>query len=118
MNIVGCDFHPGWQQIAVFDTETGEIQEHKLSNGNGEAEHFYRRLPSPSLIGLEASGNSQWFEDLLQELGDEVWIGDAAQIRASYVRKQKTDKPDAPHILRLLLENRFPRIWATDHWRT
>jgi transposase len=111
MNIVGCDFHPGWQQIAVFDTETGEIQEHKLSNGNSEAEHFYRRLPSPSLIGLEASGNSQWFEDLLRELGHEVWIGDAAQIRASYVRKQKTDKRDAAHILRLLLENRFPRIW-------
>lgn len=111
MNIVGCDFHPGWQQIAVFDTETGEIQEHKLSNGNGEAERFYRQLPSPSLIGLEASGNSQWFEDLLQGLGHDVWIGDAAQIRASYVRKQKTDKRDAAHILRLLLEKRFPRIW-------
>jgi transposase len=27
------------------------------------------------------------------------------------VRKQKTDKRDAAHLLRLLLENRFPRIW-------
>ena len=41
-----------------------------------------------------------------------VWIGDAAQIRASYVRKQKNDKRDAAHILRLLLENRFPRLWT------
>jgi transposase len=41
----------------------------------------------------------------------QVWIGDAAQIRASYVRKQKTDKRDAGHILKLLLENRFPRLW-------
>ena len=111
MKIVGCDFHPGWQQIAVFDTETGEIEEHKLTNGNGETERFYRRLPAPALIGLEASGNSQWFEDLLQGFGHEVWIGDAAQIRASYVRKQKTDKRDAGHIVRLLIENRFPRIW-------
>ena len=111
MNIVGCDFHPGWQQIAVFDTETGEMQEHKLSNGDGEAESFYRDLPSPAVVGLEASGNSQWFEDLLGQLGHEVWVGDAAQIRASYVRKQKTDKRDAAHILHLLLENRFPRIW-------
>jgi transposase len=59
MTIVGCDFHPSWQQIAVFDTETGEVRENKLVNGNGEAERFYRQLPSPSLIGVEACGNSQ-----------------------------------------------------------
>lgn len=114
MHIVGCDFHPGWQQIAILDTETGEIQEHKLENSSGEAERFYKRLSAPALIGLEASGNSQWFEDLLQSLGHEVWIGDAAQIRASYVRKQKTDRRDAAHILKLLLENRFPRLWRPD----
>jgi transposase len=39
-------------------------------------------------------------------------VGDAAQIRASYVRKQKTDKRDAAHVLKLLLEDRFPRIWV------
>ena len=57
--------------------------------------NIYRRLPAPSLIGIEAWGNSQWFIDLLQRLGHEVWIGDAAQIRASYVRKQKTERRDA-----------------------
>jgi transposase len=112
MLIVGCDFHPSWQQIAVFDSKTGEISEHKLGNGTGEAERFYRQLPVPALIGMEASGNSHWFQELLEQLGHEVWIGDAAQIRASYVRKQKTDKRDAAHILKLLIENRFPRLWT------
>jgi transposase len=112
MIIVGCDFHPAWQQIAVFDSETAEITEHKLVPGNGEAEQFYRRLPARSLIGIEACGNSQWFIDLLQRLGHEVWMGDAAQIRASYVRKQKTDRRDAAHILKLLIEERFPRLWT------
>lgn len=111
MIIVGCDFHPAWQQIAVFDSDTGEVSEHKLMNGNGEAEQFYRRLPAPSLIGIEACGNSQWFVDLVQRLGHEIWIGDAAQIRASYVRKQKTDRRDAAHILKLLMEGRFPKLW-------
>jgi transposase len=111
MTIVGCDFHPSWQQVAVFDTETGEIRELKLENGNGEAERFYRELSSPVLIGFEACGNTQWFEDLLDGLGHEVWMGDAAAIRASYVRKQKTDRRDAAHILKLLLEQRFPRLW-------
>jgi transposase len=114
MNIVGCDFHPSWQQVAIFDFSTGEIVEHKLVNGNGEAERFYRSLPVPSLIGLESCGNSQWFVELLEKLGHLVWIGDAAQIRASYVRKQKTDKRDAAHILTLLREGRFPRLWAPD----
>ena len=45
-------------------------------------------------------------------MGHEVWVGDAAQIRASYVRKQKTDRRDAAHILKLLVENRFPRLWT------
>ena len=39
-------------------------------------------------------------------------MGDAAEIRASVVRKQKTDRRDAEHMLDLLLENRFPRIWV------
>jgi transposase len=112
MKIIGCDFHPSWQQIAVFETETGEITEHKLVNGNGEGERFYRSLPAPSLIGIEACGNSQWFIDLLVHLDHVVWVGDATQIRASYPRKQKTDKRDAGHILKLLLEQRFPKIWT------
>ena len=29
MKIVGCDFHPRWHQIAVFDSDTGEISEYK-----------------------------------------------------------------------------------------
>lgn len=112
--IVGCDFHPSWQQVAVLDTETGEVQERKLMNGDGEAERFYRALPVPGLIGMEATGNSQWFVEMLEAVGHAVWIGDAAQIRASYVRQQKTDKRDAAHLLKLLLEDRFPRLWTPD----
>jgi transposase len=111
MTIVGCDFHPGWQQVAVFDSETGEIRELKLTNSNGEAERFYGSLASPALVGFEACGNTHWFEDMLERPGQEVCIGDAAEIRASYVRKQKTDKRDAAPILKLLMEERFPQLW-------
>ena len=112
MLIVGCDYHPRWQQVAWLDTETGEIGEQKLVNGDGEAARWYRQLPVPSLIGLEATGNSQWFIDLLNQLGHEVWVGDAAAIRASYVRRQKNDRRDAGHVLKLLREGRFPRLWV------
>jgi len=114
MVIVGCDFHPSWQQVAIFDSVTGEIAERKLMHADGEAERFYRGLSAPSLIGIESCGNSQWFQELLERLGHQVWVGDAAQIRASYVRKQKTDKRDAAHILKLLMEGRFPQVWTPD----
>ena len=48
--------------------ETGELQERKLSHGDGQAERFYRELGEPALIGIEATGNSQWFLDLVQRL--------------------------------------------------
>jgi transposase len=111
MMIIGCDFHPSWQQISWLDTETGETGEQKLVHASGDAKVFYRQLAAPALIGMEATGNCHWLVDLLAELGHELWVGDAAAIRASYVRQQKTDKRDAAHILKLLVEGRFPRIW-------
>jgi transposase len=112
MLIVGCDFHPSWQQIAWLDSETGERGERRLVHAAGEAKQFYEQLPGPALIGMEATGNSQWFIELVEDLGHAIWIGDAAEIRASYVRKQKTDKRDAAHILKLVVEGRFPRLWT------
>jgi len=77
-----------------------------------EARAFYASLSAPALVGMEACGHSQWFERLLQELGHELWLGDAARIRASVVRLQKTDQRDAEHLLTLLLEKRFPKLWV------
>jgi transposase len=116
MLIIGCDYHPGFQQIAFVDTESGEVGERRLSHRE-EAEQFYRELKQRNLavrVGMESSGHSRWFERLLHELGFELWIGDAAEIRTKRVRKQKTDRQDAQLLLRLLLEDRFPRIWVPD----
>lgn len=111
MHIIGCDFHTRFQQIAMMDSQTGEIIECRLDHETGEARKFYAALPGPARIGMEATGRAQWFERMLAEQGHELWVGDAAQIRAGVVRKQKTDARDACHILKMLLENRFPRIW-------
>ncbi len=112
MMVIGCDYHPSWQQICWLDTLTGETEEKKLEHASGEAEKFYRSLPGPALIGMESTGNCQWFVEMATTAGHEVWIGDAAKIRASEVRQQKHDRGDAALILKLLLEGRFPRIWT------
>jgi len=111
MLIIGCDFHTRFQQIAMLDTTTGEIIERRLEHENGEARAFYAGLPGSARVGMEATGYAQWFERMLAELGHELWVGDAARIRAAVVRKQKTDSRDASHLLELLLSEGFPRIW-------
>ena len=111
MRIIGCDYHPSWQQVCWMETMTGETGEQKLEHASGEAERFYRQLSNPALIGMESTGNCQWFVELLARLGHDVWVGDAAKIRASDARQQKHDRRDAALILKLLLEGRFPRIW-------
>ena len=114
MKIIGCDFHPGWQQVSWLDSETGEMGERKLVHATGRQPKCSIMTGGAVLIGMEASGNSQWFVELAEDLGHVIWIGDAAQIRASYVRKQKTDKRDAAHILNLLMEGRFPKLWTPE----
>jgi len=111
MMIIGCDFHPRFQQIAFVDQETGEYGERRLSHPE-EAERFYRSLAGRQVrLGAEATGNFRWFRLLMQELGHEFLLGDATAIRAACPRKQKTDKRDARHILKLLVEDRFPGVW-------
>jgi len=114
MIIIGCDYHPSFQQIAFADTDTGEFEERKLQHRE-EAEKFYRDLAAQGMkvrVGMESSGQARWFERLLSELQYELWIGDAAEISAKRVRKQKTDRQDSQLILRLLLKDDFPWIWV------
>ena len=110
--IIGCDFHPSYQQIAMADTQTGELVSKSLAHEGEGVREFYAGLPGPARVGIEASGQSQWFERLLGTLGHQLWIGDAAKIRAAADRKQKTDQRDAQLLLDLLLQGRFPRIWV------
>ncbi|MFZ0762100.1 MAG: hypothetical protein WAM69_19290 [Candidatus Sulfotelmatobacter sp.] len=91
MIIIGCDYHPGFQQIAFVDADTGECGERRLEHRE-EAEKFYRELAAQRMtarVGMEASGHVRWFERLLAELQVELWIGDAAEIRTKRVRKQQ-----------------------------
>ena len=112
MLIIGCDFHPGVQQISFVDRETGEYGQMRLDHKKGEAERYYRSLAGCSVrVGVEATGRMRWFERLLEELGFELWGADPRKVRAAAAHQAKTDKKDAELLLRLLLEDRFPRLW-------
>ena len=111
MMIIGCDLHSRSQQIAMLDTETGELSEKRLEHESGEARRFYAGLKSPARVGIEATGYTRWFAEMLAELGHELVVGEAGRIRAKDPRKQKHDRRDAALILDLLVRGDFPKIW-------
>jgi hypothetical protein len=62
MLIIGCDYHPGFQQIAFVGTDSGELGERRLIHRE-EAEQLYKKLQERDLkvrVGMEASGHARW----------------------------------------------------------
>ena len=111
MIIIGCDLHTRTQQIAMLDTETGEVVEKRVEHESGEARRFYEGLKEAALVGIESTGYTRWFAEMLAELWHELAVGEAGKIRAMEPRQQKHDRRDAEHILNLLVRGDFPKIW-------
>ena len=109
---IGVDFHAQQQTLSYLTTEEGEIERVQLDHRQmGEVRKFYEQFAGQQVIvGFEASGYAAWFEELLEELGCEIWIGDATAIRSFARRRQKNDRRDADLILDLLIRGDFPRI--------
>ena len=105
MIIIGCDFHPSFQQIAMLDTECGTTTEHKLMHTSGEAERFLSSADVACARGHlpETSRQRSVVCSAVAAIGSRgVGRRCTAQIRASYVRKQKDGSsrrwthPEAP----------------------
>jgi transposase len=108
--IIGCDSHTRSEQIAMLDTATGEVVEKKLEHEDGEAKRFYEGLKEPARVGIETTGYTLWFAQMLGELGHELVVGDAAKIRAMEPPQQKHDRRDAERLLNLLMRGDFPKM--------
>src|SRR5437660_1004771 len=109
---IGVDFHARQQTISYLTTEDGEIKRLRLDHAQPEeVRRFYRQFAGQRVVvGFESSGRAAWFEELLEELGCEIWIGHATAIRLFARRRQKNDRRDADLILDLLMRGDFPRI--------
>ena len=107
----GVDFHARQQTVAWCDTSDGEIHLERLDHQDqDQVRSFYARWGRGAIVGLEASGYSQWFEALLATLGHQSWVGETCEIRRRARSRQKNDRRDAELILDLLLKDEFPRV--------
>lgn len=67
MKIVGCDLHTRYQRIAMLNSETGELSKRRLERASAEARAFYAGLRGSVRVGIEATGDTPWFERMLAE---------------------------------------------------
>ena len=109
MMIIGCDFHPSWQQITWFDTETGETGEGKLVHAAGEAKQFYQQWPAGVLIdGWPTS----------RAVG-EMWGVCEPSKRAKVVWKIRSDQSgkEQPHFSREMGTPQHPLCQRFGEWQ-
>lgn len=107
---VAVDFHARQQTLSYCDLADGEIHGTTLGHQHDEVRAFYAQFTGEVIVGLEASGYSVWFEQMLAELGHTVWLGNPAEIRRKAPRRQKNDRRDAELILDLMVKGDFPRL--------
>src|SRR4051794_32945315 len=75
------DFHARQQTICYGDPASAEACLRELRHDRDDVRGLYTQFTGDVVVGLEASGYSTWFVELLEGLGHQVFIGDAAEVR-------------------------------------
>jgi transposase len=108
---IGVDIHARQQTVSYLDTSDGTTGQVELSHERDDIKEFYSKFQGEVIVGIEACGYTNWFEELTEELGHKLLVGDAAEIRRLARRRQKNDRRDANLILDLLVHDEFPTLY-------
>jgi len=107
---IGVDFHPHQQTVSYCQSDEGEVHQASLFHNPKLVRRFYEQFPK-AVVGIEASCTAAWFEQLMQELGHQLLVGNPTAIRARARSRHKSDRRDASLLLDLLLKDEFPALW-------
>lgn len=110
---VGIDLHKDTMTVCILIRGSGEISWRKIPCKNREQiVEFFRTLPRPHTVAIEAVGFYRWLWELLEPIVDELVLADATQARALAGRRLKTDREDAANVAELLAAGRLPLAYA------
>lgn len=107
---LGVDFHPHQQTVCWCDPLTGEIKLKTLRHDSDEVRTFYQQMP-PAIVGIEATAQATWFEQLLFDNQHKLLVGNPKLIRLRPTSRHKSDNRDAELIFDLLRRGEFPTLW-------
>ena len=110
---IGVDIHARQQTLSYLDTSDGTTGQVVLDHEQDDIREFYSQFQGEVIIGIEASGYTNWFEELVEQLGHRLLVGDAGEIRLLARRRQKNDRRDAELLLELLVRQEFPTLYRS-----
>ena len=112
---IGLDLGDRQTHYCILD-DRGEIAAAgQLETTTGEIEAYFRFIPR-SRVALEVGTHSPWIDELLKELGHEVYVANARKMeRGGGKRRRKNDKLDAERLARLVKSD--PRLLYPIHHR-
>ena len=108
---IGVDIHARQQTLSYLDTSNGTTAIVELNHERDDIKGYYSQFQGEVIIGIEACGYTNWFEELVERLGHKLLVGDAGEIRRLARRRQKNDRRDANLILELLVHGEFPTLF-------
>jgi len=110
---IGVDIHARQQTLSYLDTSDGTTGQVVLDHEQNDVREFYRQFQGEVIVGIEASGYTNWYEELVEQLGHQLLVGDAGEIRLLARRRQKNDRRDADLLLELLVRREFPILYRS-----
>ena len=107
MLYAGLDVHKNFCQAIVM-TKDGEIvKEARIRSEKDEIRNFFSGLKNLK-VAFEASGGYEYFYDILEDLGYEVYLSNPSKTRLIAESRVKTDKVDSKVLADLLRSNLLP----------
>lgn len=96
MEHIGMDVHKRETQLCIIDSATGEVVEQRIRTERGRFKEVLGGRAKAKVL-LEASTESEWVAQCIEELGHEVVVADPnyAPMYGTRTRRVKTDKRDA-----------------------
>ena len=115
MYFIGVDHHKQVSVMTVLDDNGKELKRGRVSNLRKDVARFLEGF-RPFTAVLETGRSSYVMADLLRELGGEVKIANALQVKAIAHARIKTDKRDSRTLAHLLRAGLIPEIYQREAW--
>lgn len=96
---IGIDLGDRWSQLCFLNAEGEILEKGRLKSSPHSFRQRFEAL-APARIAIEAGTYSPWVQELLTELGHEVLVANARELRAISTSDRKNDQADAEKLAR------------------
>jgi len=114
MYYVGVDLHKETSWFYIIDSQGKKVDSKNIINEPEILKKYFKQLPKPFTLAVEATYNWYYFVDLAEEYAQKVFLANSYELKAFAKRHKKTDKIDARLIAHILQKGFLPVVAIAD----